>query len=188
MVKRFPTPTGVSHLVKGTSASKHGIVNQPNHGKKIPEKKKKKNLPRNTPKSASAPIDRSQSANLIWLPWIFFLASSLSCWGRSTKRPSFLASKIPVSSKHSRIAPSLYAGPSRWRSCVPGAGMSPSWNASRLPPGKTCADANEVEVLTRCSSKTSLVGDRSTIEELGRGSGIGFFAESFSGCGAAGCE
>ena len=111
--------------------------------------------------------------NLTWLPWIFFLAASLSPFSRLTSSPLpsfFLASRMPVSSNVSLMAPMRYAGPS-W--CLAGestAGMSPSWNASRLPPGKTCAEAKDVEVLTRWRRRTWFWGETRTTEELGRGS------------------
>lgn len=44
-----------------------------------------------------------------------------------------------------------------------------------FPPGKTCADAKEVDVSTRWRRRTSLVGERSMMLELGRGAiGCGF--------------
>lgn len=56
---------------------------------------------------------------------------------------------MPLSSKHSRMAPTLYAGPSKCLFDSVGEGISPSWEASRFPPGKTCADGNELDVRTR---------------------------------------
>jgi hypothetical protein len=47
--------------------------------------------------------------------------------------------------------------------------MSPSWKASRLPPGKTCAEAKDVDVRTRCRRRTWFSGERRMTDELGRG-------------------
>lgn len=69
------------------------------------------------------------------------------------------------------MAPILYAGPSRCLSGLAGSGKGPSWNGSRLPPGNTWAEAYDVDVLTRCSSRISLEGDSRRTDELGLGSG-----------------
>jgi len=55
-----------------------------------------------------------------------------------------------------------------------GSGTSPSWKADTFPPGNTCAEANEVDVCTRCSSNIWFVGDINNRLELGRGA-IGVF-------------
>jgi hypothetical protein len=52
-----------------------------------------------------------------------------------------------------------YAGPSACRAGSSGAGITPSCVASRLPPGKTCAEGKEVEVQTRWRSRISLEGE-----------------------------
>lgn len=44
----------------------------------------------------------------------------------------------------------------------------------RLPPGKTCAEGKELEVLTRWRRRISLVGDSKMMLALGRG-GTGVF-------------
>ena len=59
-----------------------------------------------------------------------------------------LANNIPLSSKHSLIAPTRYALLSKCRAGSPGAGISPS-EGKRLPPGKTCAEGKERDVVTR---------------------------------------
>lgn len=94
--------------------------------------------------------------------WISFLALSLSVSSTSNKESepsSFLASKIPLSSKHSLIAPSLYAGPSTCRSELSAAGILPSCEGERFPPGNTWADGKEEEVWTRWRRSISLEGD-----------------------------
>jgi hypothetical protein len=52
--------------------------------------------------------------------------------------------------------------------------MTPSWKASRLPPGKTWAEANEVDVRTRWRRRVLFWGERRRMEALGRGGGGGF--------------
>jgi len=42
---------------------------------------------------------------------------------------------------------------------LPGAGIIPSCEAERLPPGKTCAEGKEEEVRTRWRRRISLWGD-----------------------------
>jgi hypothetical protein len=46
-----------------------------------------------------------------------------------------------------------------WRAGELGGGISPSWRAERLPPGKTWADGKLEEVLTRWRRRISLVGE-----------------------------
>lgn len=112
--------------------------------------------------STTAPRPFTQSGNFNLPEWISFLALSLSVSSISSNEPEpscFLASRIPLSSKHSRIAPILYAGPSTCRLGSFGVGISPSCDVDRFPPGKTCAEGNEEEVWTRCKRRISLEGD-----------------------------
>lgn len=81
------------------------------------------------PVSTTPPCCFTHSGNLSFPAWISFLALSLSASLTSSKEsePSFFfASSIPLSSKHSLIAPSLYAGPSICRPGSFGEGISPS--------------------------------------------------------------
>lgn len=57
------------------------------------------------------------------------------------------------------MAASRYAGPSTCIAGVSGVGSGPSWKEDRLPPGKTCAEANDDDVCTLWRSSTSLVGE-----------------------------
>ena len=53
-------------------------------------------------------------------------------------------------------------------------GSGPS-DGSRLPPGKTCADGNELDVCTRWRSRILLVGEMRIVLADGDGEVIGFF-------------
>jgi hypothetical protein len=46
-----------------------------------------------------------------------------------------------------------------WREGELGSGMAPSWEAERLPPGKTWAEGKEEEVLTRWRRRIWLSGE-----------------------------
>jgi hypothetical protein len=46
-----------------------------------------------------------------------------------------------------------------------GEGISPSCEAERFPPGNTCAEGKELDVLTRCRRRISLEGDMRRILE-----------------------
>jgi hypothetical protein len=82
---------------------------------------------------------------------------------------------LPFGQQNARLLKGLpdgaNASPSRCLSGESTPGISPSWNSSRLPPGKTCAEANDDEVLTRCRSRTWFLGESRTTDELGRGGG-----------------
>ena len=144
------------------------------------------------PVSATPPFSASHSVNLTFPPCTAFLPSSRSLSPNSVSSlPVFLffASRIPLSSKVSRIAASRYASPSSCRSGESGAGISPSCLAERVPPGKTCAEGKDEDVCTRWSSRIWFVGDirrtlasismyrrafvweKRTYLELGRGDG-----------------
>lgn len=85
--------------------------------------------------STTPPWDFTQSRNISLPECISFRALSLSSSGtcKSALLPSLrLANSMPLSSKHSLIAPKRYAGPS-WCLCGSlGAGMSPSCPGDRL--------------------------------------------------------
>lgn len=127
-------------------------------------------LQREIPESTTPPCDSTQSTNLSLPAWISFRAFSRSWSGTSNNwsLPFFFASSIPLSSKHSLIAPSLYAGPSICLFESEGAGISPSCEADRFPPGKTWADGKELDVLTRCNRRISLEGDIRRILQKGK--------------------
>lgn len=114
------------------------------------------------PESITPPWDLTQSTNLRFPACISFRAFSRTSSGTSNiaPLPSFrFASKMPLSSKHSLIAPILYAAPS---TCLFGSveeGISPSCKAERFPPGNTCADGKELEVLTRWRRRIWLEGE-----------------------------
>lgn len=122
------------------------------------------------PMSATPPFSASHSVNLTFPPCTAFLPSSRSLSPSSVSSlPVFLffASRIPLSSKVSRIAASRYASPSSCRSGESGAGISPSCLAERVPPGKTCAEGKDEDVRTRWSSRIWFVGDiRSTLASI----------------------
>lgn len=102
----------------------------------------------------------TQSWKFNSLLWMDFLAFSRSASFVSMRLPLFVrASRIPLSSKHSRIAPMRYAGPSLCRSGCEASGMLPSCLGERFPPGNTCAEANAEDVRTRWSSRISLLGE-----------------------------
>jgi len=116
---------------------------------------------RGGPVSTTPPRSFTQSLNFNFPAWISFLALSRSASSTSNKEePPFpFANNIPLSSKHSLIAPTLYACPSLCRSSTLGPGISPSCEGLRLPPGNTCADGKEDEFWTRCRRRISLVGE-----------------------------
>jgi hypothetical protein len=112
--------------------------------------------------STTPPCRFTQAGNFSFPACISFLALSLSVSSVSSNESEplfFLASRIPLSSKHSLIAPSLYAGPSMCRLGSFGSGISPSCDTERFPPGKTCAEGKEEDVWTRCRRRISLEGD-----------------------------
>ena len=114
------------------------------------------------PVSATPPLSASHSINLTFPLCTAFLPSSRSSSPSSVSSLpvfSFFASRIPLSSKVSRIAASRYASLSSCRSGESGAGISPSCLAERVPPGKTCAEGKDDDACTRWSSRIWFVGD-----------------------------
>ena len=114
------------------------------------------------PTSGLPPILATQSLNLTVSPCVFFLPSSRISEGTFNTLPSscLRASKIPLSSNVSLTAASRYASPSAWRAGECTSGIGPSWKLERFPPGKTCAEGNEVDVRTLCRRSTLFVGER----------------------------
>lgn len=115
----------------------------------------------NIPISTSPPTLLTHSSNPTVPECTSFLALSLtpSPTSNNPSPPFFDASKIPLSSKHSLIAPTLYALPSTCLLGDFGSGIVPS-EEERFPPGKTCAEGKEEDVRTRWRSRISLVGER----------------------------
>ena len=70
------------------------------------------------------------------------------------------ANNMPDSSKHSLMAPILYTSESTCLCGLSAAGIGPSCLASRFPPGKTCAEAKELLVLTLWRRRTSFAGEK----------------------------
>lgn len=128
---------------------------------------------------SKTPPRASTTCDIVVLPlYMSFLALSRSCSGISNNSPlpSFrFASRMPLSSKHSLIAPILYAEPSSCRFGEEGGGISPSWLDERLPPGNTCADGKALEVCTRWRRRIWLVGEMRSMLALGLGSTGTFF-------------
>ena len=125
---------------------------------------------RGEPVSTTPPRSVTQSPNFSFPAWISFLALSRSCssTSKSEEPPFIFASNIPLSSKHSLIAPTLYAFPSLCLNSSFGSGISPSCEALKFPPGKTCADGKEEEVRTRCRRRISFVGEMRRILDVVR--------------------
>lgn len=80
------------------------------------------------PVSITPPCSLTQSTNFIFPLYMSFLPLSLTLSSTSSRRSPllFFASSIPLSSKHSRIAPIRYAPPSSCLFLSPGPGISPS--------------------------------------------------------------
>lgn len=136
MVKRLGGPTGVIHRVKGIKPSRSGVP----------------------PLASSHFLNGSEPLCMIFLP--VSLSSALT--STSLSEPFLCARRIPLSSKVSRTAASLYASPSWCRPGSSGPGARPSWKAETLPPGKTCAEGKDDEVFTRCRRRIWFVGEMST--------------------------
>lgn len=69
-----------------------------------------------------------------------------------------MANRMPLSSKSSRMAARRYEGASSCRAWSSGGGHDPSWS-DKFPPGKTWADAKELDVWTRCRRRISFFGE-----------------------------
>lgn len=112
------------------------------------------------PESIVPPNALTHSWNFNLPAWISFLAFSRILSSTSNNDPSsFFASRIPLSSNVSRIAPILYAGPSTCLASSFGPGISPSCDAERFPPGNTCAEGKALDVRTRWRRRIWFEGD-----------------------------